>query len=146
MSSSLPQYILLNSCQRAFWSFPHRIKSRTLTLPSPCSIIQRTFKIKRVFSLQTALLEPMELSAARRATAKVAYVTGRQALASRSSSLPKSPASSGVSRKQVRRDHSFVAGKQTCGGLVMSVNRPELGGGETVWDFFVFVSCYVFHV
>lgn len=117
---------LLNSYQRAFWSFPHQIKSPTLTLPSPCSIIQRTFKIKRVLSLQTASLGPMELSAAKRATAKVAYVTGRQALASHSSSLPKSPASSGVSRKQVSVITDLWAAKPKC-----SVCKQA-----KAWDFF----------
>lgn len=51
-------------------------------------------------SSQTVCMEPMGLSAARRATAKVAYVTGRQELVS--NSLPKSPASSRLSHKQVK--------------------------------------------
>lgn len=70
---------------------------------SASSTRMRTITGTSTASAKTASLEPMELSAARRATAKVAYVTGRQALASHSSSLPKSPASSGVSRKQGRR-------------------------------------------
>lgn len=98
---------VINSYEHAFWSFPHQIKSPTHILFLLCTIIQITFKIKRVFSMQTALLEPMELSAARRATAKVAYVTGRQALAWHLSFLPELPASSGVSHKQVRAQFLF---------------------------------------
>lgn len=52
-------------------------------------------------SLQTACTGPTGSSAARRATAKVASVTGRREPASPSNSSPRSPATSRMSRKQV---------------------------------------------
>lgn len=58
-------------------------------------------KIKLFSFFQTACLEPLELSAARHATVKVAYVTGRQELVSPSLSSPKLQANSKMSHQQV---------------------------------------------
>lgn len=58
-------------------------------------------QIKLFSFFQTAFLEPLELSAARHATAKVAYVTGKQELVSPSHSLPKLQANSKMSHQQV---------------------------------------------
>lgn len=66
------------------------------------------------FSLQTAHMEPMGLSAAKPATAKVASVTGRRELVS--NSLPKSQASLRLSLKQVN----------DCFFIVLSKNQLEL--------------------
>lgn len=81
-------------------------------------------------------MEPLELSAARHATAKVASVTGRQGLVSPFNSLLKSQANSKMSHKQVSVPKGTVEAlaRSVLHGFRRSFETGSLHFQVQMWD------------